>query len=142
MALPPPGDNLHNKIYSPGQFDNHGRMVLKRVPTSGESKPHKTLVAAYIFGELVPQWEKMFAAKNAGYGEYEGELGPLGEAVEIWRKAKKLKRAFINGVDTSEWDESPREVVMDMIGHLFLLAFVIDEGLELSDEGEEPDDIG
>lgn len=96
------------------------------VPKMAVSK-YKTMVAAYVFGELVPEWEKLFEAKNAGYGEYDSELGPLGEVVELHRKLGKLKRAFIHKVDTSDWDEGPREVAMDMIGHLFLLVYVLDE---------------
>ena len=103
-------------------------------PTAGSSgdKPlavqrYHTLIASYIFGTLEPEWSEQFEKKNASYGEYDAELGPLAEAVEIHRKHKMLKRAFIEKVDTSEWAESPREIAMDMIGHLYLLIAVIDE---------------
>lgn len=89
---------------------------------------YKTLIAAYIFSELTPEWEKQFEKKNAEYGEYAPEVpGEIGETVEILRKAGKLRRAFIERADTSEWSETPREVAMDMIGHLYLLIAVLDE---------------
>jgi hypothetical protein len=100
------------------------KSVAKRTPPSGR---YKTMVAAYVFAELLPEWEKLFETKNAGYGEYDGELGPMGEVVELHRKLGKLKRAFLEKADTSNWDESPREVVLDMIGHCFLLLYVLDE---------------
>lgn len=107
---------------------------VREAPIAGESgdKPlgiarYQTLIASYIFGTLAPEWEAEFEKRNAEYGEYDDELGPLGEAVEVWRKAKKLKRAFIERVDTSEWAETPREVAMDMIGHLYLLISTLDE---------------
>lgn len=108
--------------------------ILQREKAAGDSgnKPagvarYQTLIAAYIFGTLTPEWEAQFEKRNAEYGEYDSELGPLGEMLEIHRKYKKLKRAFIERVDTSDWAESPREVAMDMIGHLYLLIAVIDE---------------
>lgn len=107
---------------------------VREAPIAGESgdKPlgiarYQTLIASYIFGTLTPEWEEQFEKRNAEYGEYDDELGPLGEVVEIWRKAKKLKRAFIERVDTSKWAETPREVAMDMIGHLYLLISILDE---------------
>jgi hypothetical protein len=106
----------------------------KPIATAGSSgdKPLKieryhTLVASYIFGILEPEWSDQFEKRNAEYGEYDAELGTLGEMVEIHRKYKKLKRAFIEKADTSDWAESPRQVAMDMIGHLYLLIAVIDE---------------
>lgn len=120
-----------------GYFDDvkPGDISGKPATTSGESgnKPvatnrYKTLVAAYIFGELTPEWEKKFEKKNAEYGEYAPDVpGEIGETVEISRKAGKLRRAFIDKVDTSSWSETPREVAMDMIGHLYLLIATIDE---------------
>jgi hypothetical protein len=100
-----------------------------KVQSMGESGPkrYKTMVATYVFAELVPEWEKLFERKNAGYGEYDSELGPQAEVVELHRKLGKLKRAFLDAVDTNEWDEKPREVVLDMIGHCFLLLYVLDE---------------
>lgn len=94
-------------------------------PESGRT--FATLAAAYIFSDLVPEWETQFERRNAEYGEYDNELGPLGETVEIIRKAKKLKRAFIDRVDTSEWDEDARQIAMDLIGHCFLLIMLLDE---------------
>jgi hypothetical protein len=90
-------------------------------------RTYATLAAAYILADLVPEWEQLFEAKNAEYGEYDSELGELGETVEVWRKAKKLRRAFIDKVDTSNWSETPRTVALDMIGHLFLLIMLMDE---------------
>lgn len=106
----------------------------KSLPTAGESgdKPlttarYRTLIASYIFVDLVPEWEKQFEEKNANYGEYDYELKELGEFVEIHRKYKMLRRAYLEKADTSGWKEKPREIAMDMIGHLYLLIAVIDE---------------
>src|SRR4051794_307132 len=75
---------------------------------SSGSKPLKveryhTLIASYIFGTLEPEWSEQFEKRNAEYGEYDAELGPLGEMVEIHRKYKKLKRAFIEKANIDEW---------------------------------------
>jgi hypothetical protein len=114
---------------------DEGIRIGKSAPTEGTSGDksvstggYKTLIAAYIFGELAPEWEKQFEKKNAEYGEYAPEVpGEIGETVEILRKAGKLRRALIEMADTSDWSEQPREVAMDMIGHLYLLIAVLDE---------------
>jgi hypothetical protein len=113
-----------------------GPQSLRRLPlpTAGESgkKPlavsrYHTLIASYIFADLAPEWEKQFSEKNATYGEYDYDLKELGEFVEIHRKYKMLRRAYLEKADTSGWKEQPREIAMDMIGHLYLLIAVIDE---------------
>lgn len=117
-----------------------GRDITTPVVTNGGiAKRYPTLVATFIFNELLPEWEELFLARNANYGEYDAELQELGEMVEIFRKYKKLKRAFIDKVDTSNWDESPREVALDMIGHLFLLIAVIDDNGGLLLNGKTKD---
>lgn len=79
---------------------------------------YPTEMARYIFEDLMPRWQKKFLEKNAGYGEYDGELGDKAEFVEINRKTKKLKRGVWDGLDIGP--EPVEEVMMDMIGHLFL----------------------
>lgn len=79
---------------------------------------YPTEMARLIFEDLLPRWKKQFLAKNAGYGEYDIELGDRAEFVEISRKTKKLKRGIWEGQDIGS--ETPDEVLMDMIGHCFL----------------------
>jgi hypothetical protein len=79
---------------------------------------YPTEMARYIFEDLFPQWKKSFLEKNAGYGEYDGELGDKGEFVEIRRKTNKLQRGIWDGEDIGP--EGIDEVLMDMIGHCFL----------------------
>jgi len=94
---------------------------------AGNPGGYKTMVAGYVLSELLPEWEKLFERKNAGYGEYDKTLGVKAEFVEIHRKYGKLKRAFWDEVPTDDWDEQPREVLMDLIGHCFLAIWLLDE---------------
>lgn len=107
--------------------DQRSSLGLGSLPFSAPRRTYATLAAAYVIGDLVPEWQAEFERRNAEYGEYDSELGQLGETVEIIRKAKKLRRAFIDKVDTSGWDETPREVALDLIGHVFLLIMLMDE---------------
>jgi hypothetical protein len=91
--------------------------------TGAEPAPkYPTETARYICEVLVPQWQSQFLVKNAGYGESDGDLGVQGEFVEIWRKAKKLKRDVWD--DGHIGPETSREVVLDMIGHCFLWLYL------------------
>lgn len=82
--------------------------------------------AKEISTSLVAEWLAHFLEKNAGYGEMHKDLGLRAQYIDIHRKVKKLKRAF--------WDnepigaETPREVLMDLIGHCFLTISLLDEG--------------
>lgn len=80
---------------------------------------YSTPEAKRIGRSLAPEWMEQFLTKNSGYGTGASDLGPTGEFVEVWRKAKKLKRGLWEGQPIG--NEGIREVAMDMIGHLFLL---------------------
>jgi len=99
-----------------------------------EEPGYPSEAAAYIMGVLLPEWSELFLRKHAGYGEMHYDLGMLGQAVDIHRKAGKLKRALIEGKPIG--NEGVREVAMDLIGHAFLL-------LQLHDgpypEGKSPE---
>lgn len=93
---------------------------------------YPTKAAAVIFAKLVPEWTCQFLEKNAAYGEDPAPLGPGAEFVEIWRKAKKLRRSIWDGEEIGA--EGPREVAMDLIGHCFLLIELLDKGYEIGPE--------
>lgn len=79
-----------------------------------------------IVNELVPEYLELFAAKNADYGSFEesaGVLGVRGQFADIWRKIPKLKRALWDGDDLEF--EGVDEVVLDLIGHLFLTLYML-----------------
>lgn len=93
----------------------------------------KTTAGTYIADVLMPEWFRQFIKANNEYGEYEIDAySKLGEIIELRRKLRKLERAFIDRVDYGNWRETPREVLLDMIGHSFLLLNVLDE------EGHRP----
>ena len=87
-------------------------------------KQYSSEAAVYIMEVLLPEWRELFLRKHAGYGQMHHDLGMLGQAVDIHRKAGKLKRALIEGKPIGP--ESVREVAMDLIGHAFLLMEVHD----------------
>lgn len=80
----------------------------------------------YIMSHLLIEWQRLFALKARGYGNMHRDLGLKAQYVDLHRKCAKLRMALWDEVDTSEWDETPREVAMDMIGHLFLTIAMID----------------
>jgi hypothetical protein len=102
---------------------------------------YPTPTADRIMTGLVPEWRDQFLEKNAGYGEDHDPLGPAGEFVEIYRKAKKLRRALWDKHPIG--DETTREVTMDLIGHCFLLIDLLDGGgnfalrLDIEDERDD-----
>lgn len=84
--------------------------------------------AQKIIDELVPEWAKLFIRKNAGYGNMHQDLGVKAQYVDMHRKVRKLKRALWDLQDIG--DETPREVLMDLIGHCFLTLALIDAEAE------------
>lgn len=86
--------------------------------------------AKNIMKFILPEWQKLFLDKNAGYGDMADELGPKAQLVDIHRKVGKLKRALWDGKEIGE--EDIREVTMDLIGHCFLLLHTLE-----NDEEEE-----
>jgi len=75
----------------------------------------------YISGTLLGEWLAEFEANNREYGDMHTELGVRAQYVDMHRKMGKLRKALWDGEDTSAWRENPREIVMDLIGHCFLM---------------------
>jgi hypothetical protein len=84
--------------------------------------------AKKIIEDLVPEWAHHFIRKNAGYGNMHQDLGVKAQYVDMHRKVRKLKRALWDLQDIG--DESPREVLLDLIGHCFLTMALIDAEAE------------
>lgn len=78
-----------------------------------------------IATDLLPQWLELFARKNKDYGSGASfELGTKGQYSDIHRKMIKLKRALW---DDQELEfEGVKEVINDLIGHLFLTMYMLE----------------
>jgi len=86
---------------------------------------------SYIFDKVYPEWRETFLAKGADYGDNANKLGLSGAYVDIDRKVAKLKRALWYGQQLN--GEQPREILMDMIGHCFLIIAAIDRGVKIKE---------
>lgn len=79
-----------------------------------------------IITKHVPAWAEKFRAKSDDYNsseEFGGMephtiLGIRGQFADIWRKVWKLKKALWDGETLA--GEQPREIIQDLIAHLFL----------------------
>lgn len=76
----------------------------------------------HLFPELIKNWEQWSK-------EYRDPrtLGVRAEFVEIHRKTMKLKLAFWDGVDTSDWREPPRKILFELASHCFLAIKDLDD---------------
>lgn len=81
---------------------------------------------AYIKNVVLKEFLEGFEAKLAEYGNMHTVLGVKAQFVDIHRKVGKLERAWWDDVDTSAWREQPREIAMDLIGHLVLAVSLLD----------------
>lgn len=77
-----------------------------------------TREARDIADYLIPEWWMQFKAKNNEYGTHDDDLGMRGQYADIHRKMKKLRNSLWDGLPLTH--EQPREVILDLIGHLFL----------------------
>lgn len=84
-----------------------------------------TSEAGYIVDHLIPEWWTLFKSKNNEYGSHDDDLGVKGQFADIHRKMKKLRNALWDGKPLTH--EQPREVILDLIGHLFLTLRMGDE---------------
>jgi hypothetical protein len=75
----------------------------------------------------LPAWARVFEAKNAEYGDNAQELGVPGQFADIWRKISKLRTAMWEGHPERLTSESTEQVIMDLIGHLFLTLDMLPE---------------
>ena len=71
-----------------------------------------------IATQLMPEFLHLFAQKNKDYGNNAGELGLRGQFADIWRKIAKLKKSMWDGEELLF--EGTDEIILDLIGHLFL----------------------
>lgn len=78
----------------------------------------------YVEQVLVPEWLRRYKQKARDYRGNHRTLGIRGQFSELWRKVFKLKQAWWEGIPLE--NEPPREVVIDMIGHLFLALEMLD----------------
>ncbi len=81
----------------------------------------------HIVGRLIPEFRDVFLNWNTEYSSQERDLGIRAEFVNLWRKAKKVKAAVWDGVDDTAWRESLRLVLLEIIGHAFLMLHDLDK---------------
>lgn len=82
--------------------------------------------AQYVISVLFPDLEANFRQWSKEY-QQERDLGPVGEFVGLYRKARKLKTVFIDGADPAGWRESVRTIAMEVAAHALLLVKDLDE---------------
>lgn len=79
---------------------------------------------------LESEWIRQFTARYLEYGEGAAdELGLAGQWGDLHRKVNKLKRQLWLGDDRVPTRESPREILLDIIGHAFLAIDMIDRSM-------------
>jgi hypothetical protein len=78
----------------------------------------------YIINSLLPEVRDKMVSDELHYGDNHKVLGLKGQFADIWRKVGPLKRALWEDVELTR--ESPREICMDLIGHLLLTVAMID----------------
>jgi len=77
-----------------------------------------------IVDRILPETLSLFLRKNRNYAEVDNSLGAKGIFPDINRKTGMLKRAL--WLDELMYDESTREIAMDLIGHLLLAIHMLD----------------
>jgi hypothetical protein len=79
---------------------------------------------------LRSEWYVKFTERYREYGEGAAdELGLAGQWGDLYRKIKKLKPELWEGVTDRRLAETPRQVLLDIIGHAFLAIDMIDRGM-------------
>lgn len=84
---------------------------------------YQTDQAEVICEDLVPAWRALFLQKNAKYRAVGNNLGARGVFPDINRKVGILKDRVWDGNETE--GESTEEVINDLIGHLFLMQYML-----------------
>lgn len=79
-----------------------------------------------ILGRLVREWSERFAIGQTKYSEIE-HLGPAGVFPDVNRKTARIKRDIWEVLPPPEGAEPTREVILDVIGHLFLMLHLYDK---------------
>ena len=86
---------------------------------------YPTPLARDIHERIFPEWSAKFLVKNAGYGATHALLGIKGCFPDLYRKVHKIKSAIWDGKDLV--GEQPREILMDLIGHAFMIISLMDQ---------------
>lgn len=86
---------------------------------------HLSTDAERVVRVLMPELEQMFREWSQEYKQ-ERDLGKIGEFVGLYRKARKLKSVFIDGVDPSGWREPIRTIAFEVAAHALLLVLDLD----------------
>lgn len=81
--------------------------------------------ATDIFTRLIPEWSEKFLEANRQYKDVGNALGSKGVFPDVWRKVNVLRSTVWEGEPAGR--ESPREIMFDLIGHLFLMVHMCDE---------------
>jgi hypothetical protein len=79
-----------------------------------------------ILGRLLREWSERFALGQAKYSEVE-HLGPAGVFPDVNRKCGRIKRDVWEVMPVPDGAEDTRTVILEMIGHLFLMLHLYDE---------------
>lgn len=80
-----------------------------------------TQQAGNIIVEQLPEWLNLFLRKNRQYKHLaEATLGDRAMFVDVWRKVNALKLVIWDG-EVEAGTEPPDEIILDLIGHLFLM---------------------
>ena len=114
------------------EYTNNGRVEVKYDPES-----IATQQARYIMDVLVEQWATKFLEKNRKYREVDNSLGAKGVFPDVWRKVGILKSRMWLGHGVV--GEATREVIQDLIGHLFLMLHMLDHESEQDADAAEFD---
>jgi hypothetical protein len=115
----------HHEITNKVSLDwANGEEVMYRTAMPGDKLPPIQTTLQYILDDLVPEWEVLFARRNADYGDGAAVLGIRGQYSDMNRKMTKLKRSLWDGYQLT--GEQPREILMDLIGHCFLTIDMLD----------------
>ena len=85
---------------------------------------YPTEQARDICERLLPEWKDLFLQKNRKYRKVTNDLGPRGVFPDINRKHGIIRDRIWDGSESV--GESTREVILDQIGHLFLMLHMID----------------
>lgn len=86
---------------------------------------------AHIEHDVAPRTLARFLSKGKDYQDAFAYLGLKGQFSDINRKFQKLKNAVWDGRELT--GEQPREIVEDMIGHCYLMLYLMDK-----EEEEQP----
>lgn len=91
-----------------------------------EGEPFLSQDAQYVISYLLPEIAKKFGIWSQEYRKPR-KRGVRGEFLEIDRKHGKLELALWDGVDTTNWREQPREILMEVAAHCFLAVKDLDD---------------